>query len=83
MDLLKKGTGTQSRSPIKFGCAFLLGSGTKHGSSSLRYKTTCRTSHDFQTMREEIRERLGVRMGHTHVAKRGNDSHEHPVQDEA
>jgi len=57
-----------------------LGSGTKHSSSSLCCKTTC-TSHDFQTMREEIRERLGVRMSHAHVEKRGNDSHEqeHPV----
>jgi hypothetical protein len=39
-----------------------LGSSTKHSSSSLCCKTTCRTSHDFQTMRQEIRERLGERM---------------------
>jgi hypothetical protein len=52
-------------------------------SSVSSYETASRTSQHFQTMREQIRERLGVRSGHTDVEKRGNDSHEHPVQDEA
>lgn len=52
-------------------------------SSVSSYETARRTSQHFQTMREEIRERLGVRSGHAHVEKRGNDSHEQPMQDEA
>jgi hypothetical protein len=52
-------------------------------SSVSSYETARRTSQHFQTMRDEIRERLGVRSGHAHVEKRGNDSHEQPVQGEA
>jgi len=52
-------------------------------SSVSSYETARCTSQHFQTMREQIRERLGVRSGHTHVEKGDNDSHEHPVQGEA
>lgn len=52
-------------------------------SSVSSHETARRTSQHLQTMREEIRERLGVRSGHAEVEKRGNDSHEQAVQDEA
>lgn len=58
-----------------------LGSGTDTVARRRATKPPCRTSQDFQIM--EIRERLGVRIGHAHIEKGGSDSHEHPVQDEA
>jgi hypothetical protein len=46
-------------------------------------KTTCRTTEDFQNMSDEIGQRFGAAQSETDVQKRGNNSNQNSVQNEA